>query len=145
MNDDAIMIDAAKAKCALLLNPNRPADRINYVEFCRVYNQMRAAIVSANFWQRSESFRDSVFAHFCRNFVMAECANEEQQRTAARLFQQVNERYTHRTLQKINKEFEANMSRQGFRYVGTFGGIKQYKHVGLIGETPKKNPVKKRP
>lgn len=140
MNDDAIMTDAAKVKCNLILNPFRPWDRLEYEEFCRAHGQFRTALESPVFWQRSENFRDSVFAHFCRNFVMVECANEEQQRTAARLFQQINEIYTHRTLQKISGDLDEDMHQKGFRYVGTFGGVKQYRHV----EIPKPRTVKKR-
>jgi hypothetical protein len=126
--DNDLMIGAARAKREIVLEAKTWPDhfRVDHDAFCRAFDKFRFTLTQDWFWLKSEDFRDSIFAHFCRLYVMLNSASDTEQRAAARMFQQINETYTGRSLRRIDEEFEENMAKQGFKFVGVVDGIRHY-------------------
>lgn len=139
-SDKQIIMEAAHIKCGVIVNPRGTHEYVDHDTFRHKWLEFMRRISDPEFWQEHEEARDNVFVDFCLVFLLLQSPNDECERINARMFQQAKESYSHRALKKLNEEFEANIRQQGYEYIGTVGGIRQYK----LRETPTPRPVKKR-
>lgn len=130
-------MEAACIKSATILTDK--LGRIDFEMFCVAWHNMMAHINDNDFWTAgTEQYRDSVFAHFSLVYLSLCPANDLQLRGAARMFQQIKERFTAFSLRTIEREFEINIKAQGFKFIGMDKGIKQYRQVR---KSPKRKKV----